>query len=252
MTFAPQRDFLYQVSRGLVPGHKIVPFVLRKRGLGATLEDIGNIVGSIQFPSVAAPVSLVSTSALDNGVTPNTGARTLLVEGLDANYDEVSEIINLNGLTAVLTATSFLRVHKMTVLAAGSLLANQGSITAIVGGATQCIISVTSAGSSGGDNVSYQANYTVPRGKTAQILKAFVSTGKNMSGHIGLWVRPQAIGLFQEGFQTDAYQLFAFADFASQVTFPAKTDLIVRGFNTAAGTIDLFAYYSLLVIDDGA
>lgn len=252
MTFLASTDFLYRVSRGLVPGHKITPFVLRKRGLGSTLEDIGSVPGSITLQAAAGIVTLVSTSILDNGVTPGTGARTILIEGLDANFNEATEVVNLNGTVAVATAASFLRIHKMTVAAAGSTKANQGTITATIGGANQCVISVSTVGGVNGDNVSYQANYTVPNGKTAYILKAFVSTGKNQSGHIGLWVRPLATGVFQEGFQTDVYQLFAFADFEYNAGFPAKTDVLVRGFNTAAGVIDMFAFLGLLVVDDGA
>jgi len=247
----PSDEFLFRIIRGMVPGHKIVPFVLRKRGLGTVLEDIGSVVGSVSLVAAAGPATLVSTNSLDNGITPGLGARLIFVEGLNASFNEVSEIVALNGLVGVVTTTSFLRIHKMTVISAGSTGFNGGAITATIGGANQCVISASTAGAVYGDNVSYQANYTIPNGKTGYILNAFVSAGKNNSGHIGLWVRPIATGVFQEGFQTDVYQSFNPVPFFYQLAIPAKTDLIVRGYSTT-GIIDIFAYYSLLIVDDGA
>ena len=235
--------FLLKVQKGQVPGNKIQPFVARKIGLGVTMADIGSIGGILTLPSLAGPITVISTSILDT--ITGTGGQVVFVEGLDANFNEISEVIVLNGTSSVLSTKSFIRIHKATLVSAGSLGSNQGLINLSIGGVINSAIQI-------GDNVSYNPHYTIPNKKTGFILKAFVSSGKNAAGHVGLWVRPLATGVYQEAFQTDVFETFAFADFEYNAVFPPKTDLVIRGKNIGAGVIDMFAYYALLIVDDGA
>jgi hypothetical protein len=82
--------------------------------------------------NAAAQLELTSTDADDTDTTGN-GARSVTIEGLDANYAEISETVDMNGQTAdagSTTTASFLRVNRMYVATAGSTGVNEGIIYA--------------------------------------------------------------------------------------------------------------------------
>jgi len=72
-------------------------------------------------------VAVLSSSVLDTSA--GTGARTINVMGLDANYVLQSEIVTLNGVTPVNTVNTFIRVHSASIQTAGSGGVNAGTIT---------------------------------------------------------------------------------------------------------------------------
>lgn len=71
-------------------------------------------------------MSVSSTNA--NDTAAGTGARTVLITGLDENYNDVTESIILNGLTGVNTTKQFIRVFKVRVTTAGSGATAAGDI----------------------------------------------------------------------------------------------------------------------------
>lgn len=118
--------------------------------------------GLYTFPSAAATLSIVSDDAADTLL--GTGARTLLIEGLDANFDEISETINMDGLTPVVTTNSYIRINKGEVRAVGSAGENVGNITIDHGVDTIGIILP-------GNGNMLQAIFTVPNNMTGFIIK---------------------------------------------------------------------------------
>lgn len=80
----------------------------------------------ITFPTSAATLGIASTSTSDTLV--GTGAQIILVEGLDSNYDAISESIELSGQTEVNSTLLFLRVNVATVIQFGSTGYNEGTI----------------------------------------------------------------------------------------------------------------------------
>jgi hypothetical protein len=77
----------------------------------------------------AQTLSIVSSSVNDI-VTTGTGAQSIVVYGVDANYDEVIEVVSMNGTTPVVTANTFLGVNRMAVYLNGTGTSNAGKITA--------------------------------------------------------------------------------------------------------------------------
>lgn len=87
------------------------------RTVGTTFQTIWNDGGQYVHPSAAIQMSCVSTSASDT--------MTIVISGLDANYETIAEIVQLNGTTPVTTTNSFYRINSATILS-GS---NVGDIT---------------------------------------------------------------------------------------------------------------------------
>lgn len=79
-------------------------------------------------PAAAVVLGIASSSA--NDAAAGTGARTVRVTGLDANYNLLQETVTLNGQTKVVTAGTYLRVNKLEVLTAGSGGVNAGDVYA--------------------------------------------------------------------------------------------------------------------------
>ena len=76
-------------------------------------------------------ISIVSSSILDNGVTPNTGARTIQIFGLltSTSTDYTEEEFTLNGTTPVVSTSTWYRINRAYTLTTGSTGENQGTIT---------------------------------------------------------------------------------------------------------------------------
>ena len=136
------------------------------------------------LPTAAAVASVTSSSA--NDTAAGSGMRTMMVQGLDADYNEVEEEITLNGTSAVTTTQTFLRINRMYGTSAGVTEWNEGNITATVGGNAQAYIEDT-------EGQTHQTGYTVPAGHTLLVDSFVIRTGR-MAGssdlHVLSYVKP--------------------------------------------------------------
>lgn len=188
-------------------------------------EDVWPLGGDYVFPTQARIHDLVSTDAADTAV--GTGARTVLVEGLDADYQEISETITLNGITPVLTTLQYIRINLMTVRSAGSGGKNAGVVTA-----TAQVDSTVTSLLSIGTNRSQQCIFTVPTNVDFLINHFYIALGKQMATEVTctILVRP-----FNEVFQTGATiagnstgTTDTLHPFNPPVRIKAKSDIMLR------------------------
>ena len=153
---------------------------VRKFGYNADVdagtEDIWIGGGSLNWPSAAAATNIISSST-DDDASPATGANTVTVEGLDANYQLVRETAEMNGQTQVALTTQFLRVFRAWVATAGTGLTNAGNID--VRHTTTILARIGT-----GDGQTLQAGYTVPKLNIAG--KAI--TGALLLGYFGSYL----------------------------------------------------------------
>ena len=102
--------------------------------VGTDWETIWCQGGSPIINKTATIVEFSSDNASDTA--DGAGARTATFAGVDANFVQQSETITLTGTTAASSVGSFLYVYRIKVLTAGSVLANAGHISSIIGGST--------------------------------------------------------------------------------------------------------------------
>lgn len=155
---------------GRVPGWTTLDRFGTNQSFTSTAIDLWETGGTRTLPTSAATVSVVSTDTADDGNPVGTGARTVLIEGLDASYAAATETVTMDGTTPVVSAASFLRINRLTVVTFGSANAAVGTITASIGGNVQAQITA-------GLNQSKLSQYTVPAGKTAAIVRIFANSG---------------------------------------------------------------------------
>ncbi len=89
-------------------------------------EDVWPNGSTYSFPAAAAATTIVSGNVADDDV--GSGARTVRVSGLDANYSVISEDVSMSGTGAVTLTNQFLRVNSMKVLTDGGAGSNSGQI----------------------------------------------------------------------------------------------------------------------------
>ena len=180
--------FAMATGLGVVPGATRVVLLGHNPDVDTATdpEDVWEGGGLYPFLSAAATLEVVSTSA--NDTAAGTGARTMLVSGLNSAYATVTETVVLNGLTPVNTVNQFLRVNLFTTTTAGSLEQNDGDITIrVTGGGT--VQGIARAGFGFGRS----GVFTVPAGFTFFMTSAVFS----VSSPSGATVNTCTFGLFQ-------------------------------------------------------
>lgn len=124
--------------------------------------DIGTEVvaafgGTFQYSKTGQTISIVSDSTSDTN-TAGAGARQLIIYGVDANWDAVTEVVALNGTTPVVTSSLWIGINRIAIYTSGSNNVNVGTIT-ITGSASGYTMTTMPAG--GG--VSQQLIFYVPK-----------------------------------------------------------------------------------------
>jgi len=125
------------------------------------------------FPLSAGRMMLYSSSALDT-------TQLVLIDGLDANYVEISEVLMLNGQTGRETSLQYLRINTMTVLTDSP----QGNISLGTGLAVLGVPTNTYGYIHAGDNISNAAVYTVPAGYTLRLSSGSISAGGSTGSQV--------------------------------------------------------------------
>jgi hypothetical protein len=166
--------FHLQVSRGQIALHeRFCPFGFNTAV--TTSETVWSPGGLYTFPAAASVLTVVSDDADDDA--GDTGALTVTIEGLDANYEPVSATVTMDGTNNVsTTGVSFLRVNRAYVATAGSTGTNEGTIT-IANSAPTTLASIAP-----GAGIAEQCVYTVPAGKTAYIGSFMISSYNSTAG----------------------------------------------------------------------
>ncbi len=148
-------DFNLAVAQGRVPGVTGLSISGYSASVGSTFVPAWQDGTYVYFPS-AQVVRVWSESASDTNVS-------VLINGLDANYDQQTETVLLtNGTTGVLTSKQFLRVNSIR------LTQTPQNVGIIHAGSSDKSITLAYLGSVNGGSagVSQMTVYTVPAGHT--------------------------------------------------------------------------------------
>lgn len=240
--------FNLQISRGQVTMHTPIHIWGYSSLIDGVLLPIWDVNQAKPYITTAAVMKISSGSA--NDAAAGTGARTVLVSGLDATYTPISETVTLNGQTAVNTTKSYLRVSSIRVLTAGSGGANAGALYAGTGDITTGVPAVVHEIVPIGFNLSQTAAYTVPAGHTAYFVRGGMTAHTTGAGH----VLGRLVGSNQGSpFATSAMTIFSNSqvdyEFEYPIAFPEKTDVEARGLSSN-GTHAVSAYLQLILIKD--
>lgn len=212
--------YFIQVSRGLVDGHKR----LFKFGHNPEIQNISETIwdagGVYVYPSSAVAMTVTSgAGATDNGVA-------ITVQGLDSNYNEVSEEVTLASTGTATTTQTFLRVYRAFVSGSQAVTAN----TTIANGGT------TYAQINTGENQTLMAVWTVPAGYTAYLLDTKITAFTEQNNKIATInvIARRENGVFRTADKFDVFAAAVTQDYKCPIPFPEKTDIEVRAIATSS------------------
>lgn len=174
--FGLTEPFELQVSRGQITGHRSVTVFGYNPDVDTARVTVWPYTGVLPLAPAALQLKVSSSSV--NDTAAGTGARTVFVGGLDANHNEISEIVTLNGQTAVLTTQSFLHINNAYVATAGSGLSAAGDIYFGDGVVTLGVPATVYDLIKFDYNQRITASYTIPAGYTGYLSQGLFSAGQ--------------------------------------------------------------------------
>lgn len=215
--------------------HKEMPFKLRV-SMGHVTNgtpvfiygnnpDVQNVEESIWYQGGIYTYPPAATQML---VSSDDAAATcqVMINGLDANYMPINEIVTLTGQTAVTTTLSYLRIQNAYVLAnptAQNIYIGVGTVTAGVPATIYERIF-------DGHNRTESARYTVPAGRTFYITHGTISHGSDSSAYITGRLVYRLFGLpFQNAAIVNLNNKFIDFWFDFPIALPEKTDIEAKG-----------------------
>ena len=240
--------FELQVSRGQIPGHDFVHKFGYNPTIGVTDETIWSQGGVYVYPTTASTMYISSSSTADTAA--GTGARTVTVSGLDADFNPINVTVSLNGQVGVQLngALNWYRVNRIIVNTAGSGGANAGVLyvgteaTPTGGVPTNKYATVAI-----GDNQTLMCIWTVPLGYTAYLHQKDVSASSSAGKFaiFSLVSRPKD-GVFNVKDRVLLANNSTAISYWNPISFSECTDIEVRaaadsagGTITASATLDL-------------
>ena len=223
--------FGLHVKRGYVQGHEHV----HKFGFNTSVTTSATLVwnggGDYTYPTSAAQLGVVGTSTTDNS--------QITIEGLDADYNELSNVVTLNGTTTVTTSGSYLRAYRAYVSDDNE---PAGNVTITHSGSNIAIIRAD-------EGQTLMATYTVPAGYTAYLYQLVLGGAAELANKfmtIRLRTRESNSVFRTQAKYTVAAQTFE-ETMVFPLVFPEKTDIEITA-QSSSQVQQASAMFDLLLI----
>lgn len=162
----------HAVNLGLIPG------CTRAAALGtnpAVAAGASFWYGTGAYPWIPSARTLEIVSSDPADTLAGTGIQKVSVAGLDANYNQISETVSMNGTTPVALVNQYLRINRMINVQAGSANVNVGTINLRDTGAGPVRATIPVVPGIGGIGIISQAAFTVPAGFTLIVQSVLLS-----------------------------------------------------------------------------
>lgn len=239
--------FELAAARSLVEGLTQDVKFGRNPDISTAIETIWAHTGLYAYQAAATKLKVSSGSA-DDDKDAGTGMRSVRLFGLDANWAEITEDVDIDGQDQTETDALFLRVYRAQGLTYGSGETNAGIIYAgtgsAVAGVPQTTVDLVIAAGKGQSEMCIRP---VPAGKTMFISCIHFSVGDGKTLSAELVQRPFGGGFLnkwsEQIFQAPIERNVMFGPFA------AKSDVELRGTSSASGTA-VSGGFEYLLIDD--
>lgn len=251
MTYSPFQDSLLR-SRGLVSGISEVQKFGRNPDVGTgAFEHVWFEGGPYNWLTGSLPLRIqVGGNAADTAA--GAGAREIIIEGLDGDWNEVTASLATNGASASAdTSVNFVRVNRAYVSEVGTYSSgNTGDITIETNPSGLVVANIEA-----GLGQTQLAHYSVPAGKTAYISKIRVDYSSNKDGSVRMLQRRQAhyvTSSIRSRRLLQAWDEFtgeSLRDYESQIIVPEKSDTWFEAkANTTNGSVDIT--FDIILVDD--
>ena len=148
------------VSTSHISDHRTINIFGYNTEVGTEYVPLWEDAAAYTYPGSALTMTAVSDSASDTAVT-------MLIQGLDINYDEIQTTVTLNGTNAVTIGTAFYRINAVITTAGNAV----GTVTIANAGTTYAKVRA-------GDGKNQASLYTVPRGHSFYLYRIDAFSGQ--------------------------------------------------------------------------
>jgi len=220
--------FDLQVARNQIYGHQQVNIFGYQASVTTTSIPVWENATTYTYITSASTLTLASTSASDDTVAK------VLISGLDSGFNQISETLQMNGVTGVTTLNSYYRVNNLVLISAGT------GQTTNVGVITLKQSSNVVAQINAGISKSQSTIFTVPAGYTFYLDLAEVNTSNSYTGSTIVTYKVQAInnvtGVKLNVLQQPFVSIYTAQRQANPFLYAEKTDIQWQ-LVTSTGTI---------------
>ena len=241
-------NFNLQLARGQIYNHSHVFKYGFNAAVGTTAETIWLEGGAYTWPAAASVLKVTSDSTDDD--VAGSGALTVVLEGLDANYAEISETVILTGQVSKNTTKSYLRLHRMYVTSAGGGLTNAGVIYAFTGAhstGTPDVATTIRSTIGATEGQTLQAFYTVPAGYTAYVTQISAGSQDGTNATTMIFRQRPTGGAFRTAEKFIVFKGAFNRNHDVPLKFVEKTDLELQG-DAAAATTDVAGSFDIILV----
>lgn len=240
---SPTSEFYFDVANRNYPHHSVRTVF----GIGTSttnLSTVWNNGSMYSYPASAITMTVSSSSATD--VYESGGAEIVQIEGLNANWDTVTEQVQMNGRTAVTTTNSYIRINSMNViqgvLNVGNIYIGTGTVT--TGEPANVYGEIVATYGS-----SLQSFYSVPRNHTAYMINGSIACGTTASNKYvtaSLLLRPFGKVLTTAMITTLATGQNSY-QFNAPIRIEGKSDIEART-KSSSGTDSVATHYQIVLV----
>jgi hypothetical protein len=244
-------DPCLMIARGMLPGHTAFRKHGMNDGVGTTEAVISHLQNAAEpwMPLVAQEVSIESDSAQDD--VAGSGALTVQINGLDADFNLQSHVFTMDGVTPVVSTGIFwTRVFSSFVVTSGTYRGkNAGQMTVReTDSPGQEILLMPLEHGEGGSS-----HYCVPAGKTLYVknYKLQLQSGKEMTFEVlyapGANVITAPFSALRKVLEFEGFTGTTDGSFAVPFALPEYTDVWAMGVVTAQTGYAFFEYSGTLI-----
>lgn len=263
MSYFGTTDWYERVAQDLVPNYSIIDKWGRNGAVGTTGDAIVSetLAGVFWTPTAASTVR-IKAGGNANDTIAGTGARKIIIQGLDENYEFATETINTNGASASSsTTTTFTRLFRAFVDEVGTYRGlNLGEIILENTAGTSDIITVDFQ-SGTGTGQSLHCQYSVPANNRVWLLALHYAVDGTKTNDVRLMVTDDISAVAApfgasrllvefEGVTTDIAYIPPAPFLLNKPGIQSPIDIWVEGLVSASTSI-VSARMQLLIFDEG-
>jgi len=182
-------------------------------------------------------IETAGTAVVTSSNTSDDNGGTVLVQGLDADYNEVSETLTIGGAAGTV---EFHRVHRASLATANTGDTNSGTVTITVDTKSAAIIDP-------GYGQTLMALYTIPKGKTGFLFQIDIGNSKQTELEAKIVVRNGASGVWNTKSFITTREGFSEKNFHIPVSIPQKNDIELRVKGSATSAVS--GGFELVLVD---
>lgn len=230
-SYYPTEYLELNIARGLVKGTTNISKFGYNSAVGSSYETAWDGANNYVYIATAGTATVTSTQADDSD-------GTVLVQGLDSNYNEVEETLTIGGSAG---QQLFYRVFRAQMLTANTGETNTGNVSITVDSKVAAIITQD-------EGQTLMSLYTIPAGKKGYLTQLDIGSSKDVENTAKIITRSSPTTAWNTKSFITTRGGFLEKNYKVPLEIQEKSDIEVRV--KASATSAISAGFELVIIED--